>query len=84
MIFRPADHIECCNNADAPDLVIGSAYSVQGIVSHWWLQLICGRGFWGVKVYGDDNIYHHSHFRPITRQVGMEDFNMTQSPFSRA
>lgn len=84
MTFKPMDHIECCNNDDAPNLVIGSAYSVRQIISHWWIRLIFGRDFWGVRVFGDEAIYHHSHFRPLTRFATMHDFNMKDSPYRRA
>jgi hypothetical protein len=80
--FKPLDHIECCYNEGTPGLVIGSAYSVrQIVVATWWLRLFFGKDFWGIRVWGDDNIYHHSHFRSLTRSVTTTDFNMEKSPF---
>jgi hypothetical protein len=83
-MLTPLDHIECCNNEGSPELVIGSAYVVREVISQWWLQLFFGKNFWGVRVWGDDGIYHHSHFRRLTRSVTTTDFNMKQSPYSRS
>lgn len=82
-MFKPLDHIECCNNAGAPGLVVGSAYGVEYIVSHWWIRLIYGRDVWGVKLYGHPLPYHHSYFRPVTRRLRKTDFNMQNAPFRR-
>lgn len=79
--FRPLDHIECCNNRGQPNLVIGSMYAVERVVSHWWVRWLFGREVWGVKVYGDPLPYHHSHFRWPTREYSTGDFNMKESPF---
>lgn len=81
--LKPLDHVECCNNDGCPDLVIGSAYCVEGIVNDWWVRWWYGQDIWGVKLYGDPRLYHHSHFRHLTREVTTTDFNMQRSHYRR-
>lgn len=71
--FRKLQHLKCVRNdpKDAPNLLIDKLYSARAIYDY-----TSGHGpdAWGVQLWGDEKVYHHSYFEPSIGPIRGEDF----------
>ncbi len=69
--FRKLQHIKCIHNDKAPNLLVGKLYSVKSVHDYTDSH---GPDAWGVYVWGDEAVYHHSFFEPSIGPIAGEDF----------